>query len=448
MSLFAIALTACGLVKTTSLPEDVDVRAFDAPALSDALCAAARANDAQLIQFYLPAEDLEAQIQSEVERTLSRRYDCAYNVDTVTWAVVDYKSYIYVKFSILYEANLPPRPPIRAFDSLHWGEIVTDMLADKETDYAVCIPRADVEETELKAALAHAPESADAASLAYLTENSGWYVSEYEDYWIAGMELVFREGTCALQDMYHVESPYEAVCYLIDAMLTGDETVTMYVANMPKDRLQLLWDTARINDGADMVEESLTGKAMYWDNADGSYICEICSQYSGGAATREKYRLELMAVLNELEAEIRDAAPATEEDTYRLIAQTVAERAAYDDKVSKASVEQALTPDMRYIRTAYGALVEQDSVCTGYAAAFKALCDRFELPCWVMLGSFDDIGHAWNIVLLDGEVRYVDATFLDTARSNKHLLFTQEEYEKRHYILEEGYVTPDWYHAA
>ena len=441
-------LTACGLVKTASLPEGVDVLSFDAQALSDALCAAARANDTQLILFYLPSEALEAQIQAEVDRTLSSRYDCAYNVDTVTWSVVNYDNYVYIKFSLLYEANLPPRPPVRSFSSLHWGEIIMDMLTNKETDYTVCIPRADVEDAALKDALSHAPEAADSALFTYLAANSSWYVSEYEDYWVVGLELVYRQDACALEAIYHVESPYEAACYLIDAMLTGDETVTMYVKDMEKERLQLLWDTARINDGADMVEESLTGKATYWDNADGSYICEIRSQYSGTAATREAYRLELMAVLKELEQTIRDAAPQTEEDTYRLIAQVVAERTAYDDAVSKASVEQALTPDMCYTRTAYGALVQKDSVCTGYAAAFKALCDRFGLPCWVMLGSFDDVGHAWNIVLLDGEVRYVDVTFFDTARSDKHLLFTQQEYEKRHYVPEEGYVTPDWYGAA
>lgn len=442
------ALTGCSLIKTSSIPEGVEVFPFDAQTLEDELCATARANGSQLILCYTPEEGLDARIQSAVDHALANRYDCAYNVDTVTWAMVDYESYIYTKFSMLYENNLPPRPETRAFASLDWGEIVMDMLKNKETAFSVCIPRAQVEEQALKDALVRGPETADSALFTYLTAESNWYLNEYEDYWIPGIELAYREDARAIEDIYRVESPYAAACYLIDQMLTGDETATLYVRDMDKEKLQLLWDTARINDGEDMVEESATGRAVYWDNADGSYICEIRSQYSGTAETREAYRMQLMTALDELEAEIRDAAPKTDEETYTLIAQTIAAHAAYDDALSAASIEETLTPQMRYTRTAYGALVEKNSVCTGYAAAFKALCDRFELPCWVMLGSFDDVGHAWNIVLLNGEVRYVDVTFLDTGRGSKHLLFTQQDYEKRAYVMDPGYVTPDWYTNA
>ncbi len=439
------ALAACGLIKTAAVPEGVEVLSFDAAALADELCAAVRANDSQRILCYAPMEGLDAQIQAAVDHALSNRYDCAYSIDTVTWAMIDYESYVYVKFSLLYEANLPPRPKTRAFAALDWGAIVMDMLTNKETAYSVCIPRAQAEEQALKAAISSGPATANSALFTYLTQESRWYVSEYEDYWVAGLELTYREDACALADIYEVDAPYAAACYLMERMLTGEETVTLYVRHMDKARLQLLWDTARINDGADMVEESVTGSATYWDNADGSYICEIRAQYDGAAAMREAYRLELMAALDELETQIRSAAPATPEETYALIAQTVAARAAYNDQVSDASIAEALTPQMRYTRTAYGALVEKSTVCTGYAAAFKALCDRFDLPCWVVLGSFDGVGHAWNIVQLEGETRYVDVTFFDTGRGGKHLLFTQEDYEKRPYIMEPGYVTPDWY---
>lgn len=55
------------------------------------------------------------------------------------------------------------------------------------------------------------------------------------------------------------------------------------------------------------------------------------------------------------------------------------------------------------------------SVCAGYASSVKYILDRLGIPCIYVQGTSLEtgIGHAWNIVELDGEYYYVDATYGD-----------------------------------
>lgn len=60
--------------------------------------------------------------------------------------------------------------------------------------------------------------------------------------------------------------------------------------------------------------------------------------------------------------------------------------------------------------TAYGALVERNAVCDGYAKAYKLLLDRVNIDSVIINGVTDNIAHAWNAVKLDDEYYYVDVT--------------------------------------
>lgn len=54
-------------------------------------------------------------------------------------------------------------------------------------------------------------------------------------------------------------------------------------------------------------------------------------------------------------------------------------------------------------------------VCEGFAKAFKFLCDKIGLECWVVSGKgSSSIGagpHAWNIVRINGYYHHVDVTW-------------------------------------
>ena len=65
------------------------------------------------------------------------------------------------------------------------------------------------------------------------------------------------------------------------------------------------------------------------------------------------------------------------------------------------------------IYRAYGALVNQDAVCNGYAEALQLLFMCAGIRSEFVVGTADGIDHAWNLVELDGKWYHLDATWDD-----------------------------------
>ncbi|MGN0666077.1 MAG: transglutaminase domain-containing protein [Huintestinicola sp.] len=66
------------------------------------------------------------------------------------------------------------------------------------------------------------------------------------------------------------------------------------------------------------------------------------------------------------------------------------------------------------VNTAYGTLVEGLAQCEGYSDAFDLLCEKADIPCFVITGTNPEgERHAWNLVLLDGIWYHVDCTWDD-----------------------------------
>ncbi len=66
-------------------------------------------------------------------------------------------------------------------------------------------------------------------------------------------------------------------------------------------------------------------------------------------------------------------------------------------------------------RLAYGVLCKGSAVCQGYAAAFNLLARLADVPCEIVTGTAQgntDL-HAWNVVHIDGNDYYIDATHDD-----------------------------------
>ena len=61
--------------------------------------------------------------------------------------------------------------------------------------------------------------------------------------------------------------------------------------------------------------------------------------------------------------------------------------------------------------TAYGVFVDKIAVCQGYALAYKLLCNKAGINCYMVTS--DPINHAWNLIEIDGEYYQVDVTWDD-----------------------------------
>jgi len=63
--------------------------------------------------------------------------------------------------------------------------------------------------------------------------------------------------------------------------------------------------------------------------------------------------------------------------------------------------------------TAYGALCLGVAVCEGYAEAASILLNRSGVETKIITGTSKGVGHAWNLVKLDGEFYHLDVTWDD-----------------------------------
>ena len=114
--------------------------------------------------------------------------------------------------------------------------------------------------------------------------------------------------------------------------------------------------------------------------------------------------------------------------------------AIYDYMINHIRYDYKNLDDATYMQkyTAYAALVENTSVCMGYALAFY----RLALACGVDARYIhsDPMEHAWDIVRVDGQYYYLDATWdekvtYDTAdRPGKYFLRGTESWQRVHVL--------------
>ncbi|MDE7191932.1 MAG: hypothetical protein K2O35_05660 [Clostridia bacterium] len=107
------------------------------------------------------------------------------------------------------------------------------------------------------------------------------------------------------------------------------------------------------------------------------------------------------------------------------------------------------TPKADFIFTSYGALVNNESVCEGYAKSFKAVMDRLGIPCVCVSGySVASDGespqpHMWNYVQVDGMWYGVDVTYNSASSQNPWILRGGQAMLEEH--IEDGSVSSSGY---
>lgn len=164
--------------------------------------------------------------------------------------------------------------------------------------------------------------------------------------------------------------------------ISRDETVDKVYHALLKDHPELFWVHNR--------------KQVYKTTFSGGDYCRFSPGYS---YTEEEITEITQAAENaclEVEAQIPQGA-----DTYEKI------KTVYTYLID--TVEYKTTDHDQSIA---GAFWKKEAVCAGYAGAVQYLLEYLDIPCIYVEGSVKDNteGHAWNVVEIDGEFYYVDAT--------------------------------------
>jgi len=81
----------------------------------------------------------------------------------------------------------------------------------------------------------------------------------------------------------------------------------------------------------------------------------------------------------------------------------------------------------------YSALIGKKTLCQGYAQSFQMIAQSLGFEVLMVMGESDGIGHAWNIVKLDGQYYHIDVTFDDpvpdggSAKPIQHVHFLRSD---------------------
>ena len=91
-----------------------------------------------------------------------------------------------------------------------------------------------------------------------------------------------------------------------------------------------------------------------------------------------------------------------------------------------------------YGQLAYEALCEGKAVCAGIARAVNLLLDRAEISNYYVSGTEWGVAHAWNLVELNGEYYFVDATSDLNQDAYKYFLKCEADFSEHVYTSIEG----------
>lgn len=98
---------------------------------------------------------------------------------------------------------------------------------------------------------------------------------------------------------------------------------------------------------------------------------------------------------------------STTYDNIKMVHDYLVDNVSYDTSVSKANIYNI-----------YGAMVNKESVCEGYARSFKYLMDALGVPCTLVIGKGTNSegrteNHAWNYVQINNSWYAIDTTWDD-----------------------------------
>lgn len=274
----------------------------------------------------------------------------------------------------------------------------------------------------------------------YLTDRISWVMTDYGDVTELELTVDYTEGAVPLGKMAEAvdkRSLYEAMVEAWSTDIEKEAAVLYTGASMTEGELLDILNLASTNCAELPCEADKIWYKQYTEE-DGRRIIV-------GRLELPVRGSELAELRQELKADIArrgDGIMAKHKETeklYRAAYREVISAASYDNGISDATKAENLSKEMRIGRSAYGALIEGKTVCSGYAMAYKALCDYLDLECYVIVGEQGGEGHAWNMVKIDGEKYYVDCSFADTGGGSKYCLFDGKTYKREGYKAESGF---------
>lgn len=204
-----------------------------------------------------------------------------------------------------------------------------------------------------------------------------------------------------------------------DAMINGKEQVeSRYIGS--EDALEAYLvsameeafaiDDPNISDDYDYLRYKLAGTHMDMKGIGSSYQVTFTFEYLESREETDQVNKRIEEVFEELEIE-----SMTPYEKVKAIHDYIIDNSTYDMTINRNS--------------AYAALIEESSVCQGYAQLTYKMMTEAGIPCRIITGTADGQPHAWNIVKLDSYWYNIDCTWDNPIGGDK------KSYQRYDYFL-------------
>ncbi len=267
-------------------------------------------------------------------------------------------------------------------------------------------------------------------------------VKEEAKYLELSLKTEYR-GLGEYHELEYIDDDMAAVEYVIGCLDGGVTDITF--------RTGPGWDSSRLGGIGDAVVYNASdvaavakGYSYFVGTEDLSRenFCTLIMEYEVDPSVLDAANGELRAAADSAAAELASWGVSDTRLQYLNAAQYINSHTDYDFTMADAIHTDERSQEEWMQSSGYGSLIMGSTVCTGYAMAFKSVCDRLGLPCWVVSGFTEDTGHAWNMVLIDGETWYMDCTFADTSGEDEWLLMSESQYAQKDYYYADSAVRP------
>lgn len=220
--------------------------------------------------------------------------------------------------------------------------------------------------------------------------------------------FIYLEKNYQITSMFNLEAVSEKdnevfVEELRKAMLDGEETVQLQYRG-PGDTLEAYLvealdqafaiDNENTTDDHDYLRYKLSGTKMDMKGIGSSYQITYTFDYLESKKETEEVNQEIKKILQTLKIESMNSY-----EKAKAVHDFIIDNCTYDMTINRNS--------------AYAALIEESSVCQGYAQLTYKMMKEVGVPCRVITGTADGQPHAWNIVKLGKYWYNVDCTWDD-----------------------------------
>ena len=192
-------------------------------------------------------------------------------------------------------------------------------------------------------------------------------------------------------------------------------------------------------------------ESFYSEGCDCSYIPGNTTYTIKPRYTQSIRTLKNMKETVEAEAKKITDTIISEDMTKTQKARAIHDYLVLNCKYDYANYQKGTIPEESYL--AYGAMCKKTAVCQGYTNAFNLLSKYAGLASITVSGTAPTgPGHAWNAVLIDGNIYYIDTTFDDPTPDvegrvmSDYFMLDETQMAKQGYRWDKSTVKVEYFH--